>query len=289
MNRRKFLRASSTGALGAFSSKGRADSPQWTNIVVIYADDLGYGDLGCYGSRIHTPHLNRMAREGALFRQFCSASPVCSPSRAALLTGRYGVRTGIPTVLNPSDTYGLPDSETTIAQMLKPAGYKTMCVGKWHLGSLPKYLPTSRGFDEYYGLPYSNDQAPSVLMHNTDVIESPVQLDTLTARYTEEAVDFIRRAKDSPFFLYMPHTFPHIPLAASANFRGKSALGLYGDVIEELDWSVGQVLKELSANRLERNTLVLFSSDNGPWFQGSPGGLRGRKGDTFEGGMRDRS
>src|SRR5438552_237579 len=159
MYRRKFLSTSTAGALGSLSSTGTAAAPQPPNIVFIFADDLGYGDLGCYGSRVRTPNLNKMARDGVLFRQFYSASPVCSPSRAALLTGRYGVRVGIPTVLTPTDTYGLPDSETTIARMLKPAGYKTMCVGKWHLGSLPRYLPTNRGFDEYYGIPYSNDQA----------------------------------------------------------------------------------------------------------------------------------
>jgi arylsulfatase len=171
--------------------------------------------------------------------------------------------------------------------MLKPAGYRTMCVGKWHLGILPRYLPTTRGFDEYYGIPYSNDMTPSILMHNTDIIESPVNLSTLTRRYTEQAVSFIRSGASAPFFLYMPHTFPHIPLAASPDFRGKSGMGLYGDVVQELDWSVGQVLQALRDNALDRNTLVLFTSDNGPWFQGSPGRLRGRKGDTFEGGMRE--
>jgi len=287
MDRRKFLTTSTAGALGSVTSTGTAAATEPPNIVIIFADDLGYGDLGCYGSRIRTPNLNKMARDGVLFRQFYSANPVCSPSRASLMTGRYGVRAGIPAVLTPTDTYGLPDSEVTIAQMVKPAGYKTMCVGKWHLGSLPRYLPTNRGFDEYYGIPYSNDQTPSVLLHNTDVIESPVQLNSLTQRYTDQAVSFIRRSKDAPFFLYMPHTFPHIPLAASANFLGKSSMGLYGDVIEELDWSVGQVLQELRANALDHNTLVMFSSDNGPWFQGSPGRLRGRKGDTFEGGVRE--
>ena len=287
MDRRRFLTTSTAGAIGAIAGPGVATAAETPNIVLILADDLGYGDLGCYGSHTRTPNLNRMAREGVLFRQFCSASPVCSPSRAGLLTGRYGVRSGIHTVLMPTDTYGLPDTEVTIAQMLKPAGYKTMLVGKWHLGSQPRFLPTNHGFDEFYGLPYSADQDPSVLMHNTDVIESPVQLSTITQRFTEQAVNFIRRSKNSPFFLYMPQTSPHLPLAVSPAFRGKSALGLYGDVVEELDWSVGQVLDELTLSSLDRNTLVIFSSDNGPWFQGSPGRLRGRKGDTFEGGMRE--
>ncbi len=284
MRRRAFLKSAATASWGAARAVAGLPPP---NIVLIYCDDLGYGDLGCYGSRIRTPNIDTMALEGVMFRQFYSASAVCSPSRAALLTGRYGVRTGIPTVLTPEDSYGLPDSEVTIARMLKPLGYKTMCVGKWHLGSLPQYLPTQRGFDEYYGIPYSNDQWPSILLHNGDIIESPVKLDTLAARYTEQATRFIRQSKGSPFFLYMPHTSPHIPLAASPAFKGKSSMGLYGDVIEEIDWSVGQVLQEIAATGQDNNTLVMFSSDNGPWFQGSPGRLRGRKGDTFEGGMRE--
>ena len=162
-----------------------------------------------------------------------------------------------------------------------------MCIGKWHLGRPANYLPTSRGFDQYFGIPYSNDQSPSVLMSNTAVIESPVNLQSLTQRYTGQATSFIRASKDLPFFLYLPHTFPHIPLAASPAFQGKSAMGLYGDVVEESDWSVGQILQELKANQLDGNTLVMFTSDNGPWFQGSAGRLRGRKGDTFEGGMRE--
>lgn len=286
MDRRGFLETSTAGAFGAVAPLSASALARMPNIVLINADDLGYGDLGCYGSRMRTPVLNRMADEGVLFRQFCSASPVCSPSRAALLTGRYGVRGGVPTVLSPADTYGLSRSETTIAEMLKPAGYKTMCVGKWHLGSLLEYLPTSRGFDGYYGIPYSNDQSPSVLLHNTDVIESPVNLDTITQRYTQVAANFIRQSRESPFFLYFAHTAPHLPLSVSPRFRGRSSMGLYGDVLEEVDWSVGQVLQELSANGLDNDTLVLFSSDNGPWFQGSPGRLRGRKGDTFEGGVR---
>jgi arylsulfatase A-like enzyme len=193
----------------------------------------------------------------------------------------------VPGVLQANDTGGLAPTETTIAQMLKPAGYRTMCIGKWHLGSQPDYLPTTRGFDEYYGIPYSNDMYPSVLMHNTDVIESPADLTTLTARYTDQAVNFINQSAKSPFFLYMPHTFPHIPLAASPNFIGKSGMGLYGDVVQEIDWSVGQVLQALKKSGVDQNTLVMFTSDNGPWFQGSPGRLRGRKGDTFEGGMRE--
>jgi arylsulfatase A len=286
MRRRTFIKE--TGAV-AFSSMARRleAASQSPNIVLILVDDLGYGDLSSYGSRIHTPNLDNMAQEGVLFRQFYSANPVCSPSRASVLTGRYGVRGGVPTVLQPNDLGGLAETETTIAQMLKPAGYSTMCVGKWHLGRPNNYLPTSRGFDSYYGIPYSNDMTPSILMHNTDIIESPVNLTNLTKRYTDQAVNFIQQSKTSPFFLYLPHTFPHIPLAASPDFAGKSSMGLYGDVVQELDWSVGQVLQALKDNGVDQNTLVLFTSDNGPWFQGSPGRLRGRKGDTFEGGMRE--
>ena len=283
MNRRHFLY---TAAGAAFSPLARAQRSQ-PNVILIYADDLGFGDLSCYGSRINTPNLDRMSQQGARFQHFYSASAVCSPSRAALLTGRYPARSGITGILGPGDRAGLPDSETTMAQMLKNAGYRTMCVGKWHLGSQPQYMPTNRGFDEYYGIPYSNDMWPRPLMQNLDVVEPTANLNTLTQRYTEQAVSFIARAKESPFFLYFPHTFPHIPLGASPRFRGKSKRGIYGDVVQELDWSVGQVLQALEDNGLDGNTLVMFSSDNGPWYQGSAGMLRGRKGETYEGGMRE--
>ncbi|MDQ2900511.1 MAG: sulfatase [Acidobacteriota bacterium] len=282
ITRRKFLAAG--GAAVASKLAAASSTP---NIVFILCDDLGFGDLGCYGSKIRTPNLDRLAADGVRFTNFCSADPVCSPSRAALLTGRYPTRVGVPRVFFPQDPEGLNLDETTIANMLKPRGYKTMCVGKWHLGRPEKYLPTSRGFDEYFGIPYSNDMIPRVLMRDTKVIEEPANLETLTQRYTEQAVKFIDSAKSSPFFLYMPHTFPHIPLAASTRFRGKSSEGLYGDVVEEVDWSVGEVLRTLRRNNLDRNTLVMFSSDNGPWYQGSPGKLRGRKNTTYEGGIRE--
>jgi arylsulfatase A len=283
MNRRSFLQA----ALGAGIGPTQAAAEHPPNVVLIYCDDLGYGDLGCYGSKIRTPNIDRLAAEGTRFTQFYSANPVCSPSRAALLTGRYPTRVGVPRVLFPKDQAGLDQSEQTIASLLKPRGYKTMCIGKWHLGHTSPYLPTSRGFDEYFGIPYSNDMSPRWLMHNTEVIEETATLETLTPRYTEQAVQFIERSKDNPFFLYLPHTYPHIPLGASARFRGKSPLGLYGDVVEEIDWSVGEIAAALKQHGLERNTLVMFSSDNGPWYQGSPGRLRGRKGDTYEGGVRE--
>lgn len=263
-----------------------AQSRRPPNVVVIFADDLGYGDLSCQGSQMRTPNIDRLATEGMRFTHALSANPVCSPSRAGLLTGRYPTRCGVPRVFFPRDTEGMNLDEQTLAQLLKPQGYRTACVGKWHLGHHKPWLPTSRGFDRYFGIPYSNDMKPAWLMRDTEVIEEEANQPTLTRRYTEEAVRFIGEAGRDPFFLYMPHTFPHIPLYASEAFRGKSRHGIYGDVVEELDWSVGQVLGALARQGVERNTLVLFSSDNGPWFQGSSGGLRGRKGMTWEGGVR---
>lgn len=260
-----------------------SDSP---NVVLIIADDLGYGDLGCYGSKIQTPRLDGMASEGVRFTEYCAAAPVCSPSRAALLTGRYPVRVGVPGVLWPDSPNGLPDTEKTLAQLLQDRGYRTMCCGKWHLGSAPQFLPTNRGFNEYFGIPYSSDMSPLVLLHNTDVVEKSCNPDTFTSRYTKQAVDFIGRQNQAPFFLYLAYTTPHLPLAVSGGFRGRSGLGLYGDSVQEIDWSVGQVLDAVSANGLDSNTLVMFTSDHGRWFQGSAGKLRGMKGETFEGGVK---
>ncbi len=283
MDRRSFL-----GAAGLLSASAAFAQPAGTpNIVFILCDDLGYGDLGCYGSTIRTPNIDRMAADGVRFTNFTSADPVCSPSRAALLTGRYPTRVGVPRVFFPQDKDGLALDETTLANALKAQGYSTMCIGKWHLGRPDAYLPTNRGFDEYFGIPYSNDMNPRVLMRNTQVIENDPPLDSLTQRYTEQAIKFIEAKKGGPFFLYMPHTFPHIPLGASARFRGKSAQGIYGDVVEEVDWSVGEVRAALKRAGVEQNTLVMFTSDNGPWYLGSPGKLRGRKNTTYEGGVRE--
>jgi arylsulfatase A-like enzyme len=282
-SRRAFLKA----AVGAGFARVLPAAPAPPNIIFIFADDLGWGDLGCYGSKLPTPNIDRMAAEGARFRQFYSANALCSPSRAALMTGRYPTRVGVQRILFPDDTIGLPDSETTVAQVLKSVGYRTMCIGKWHLGSRPQFLPTNRGFDEFFGLPYSNDMHPLPLMRNADTVEKQATLAALTQRYTEEAQNFIVRSKDSPFFLYLPHTYPHIPLAASERFRGKSGLGRYGDAVMELDWSVGEILRTIKELGLDDNTLVMFSSDNGPWYQGSTGYLRGRKGSTYEGGVRE--
>ena len=283
MDRREFLCA----LAAATGLPALAAQPKPPNVILILADDLGYGDLGCYGSGIRTPNLDRMAAEGMRFTHCESANPVCSPSRAALLTGRYPTRVGVPKVFFPLDKDGLNLDEKTLADVLRARDYSTMCIGKWHLGRPEPYLPTARGFQEYFGIPYSNDMNPRVLMHNIEVIQEMADLDTLTIQYTERAVKFINANKTSPFFLYYPQTYPHIPLGASPRFRGKSAEGFYGDVVEELDWSVGEILRALRENNLDRNTLVLFSSDNGPWYLGSPGKLRGRKGTTYEGGIRE--
>ena len=290
------LAALSTAVLtqAAEKEKPTAKPP---NIIIIFADDLGYGDLGCYGHpTIKTPHLDRMAREGLRFTQFYAGECVCTPSRAALLTGRLPIRSGMCSdtrrVLFPDSTGGLQDSEITIAEALKTQNYATACIGKWHLGHRPQFLPTRHGFDSYYGIPYSNDMKPAVLMRDGQAIEDPVDQTTLTARYTAEALSFIRQNQKHSFFLYMPHNFPHVPLYASSQFKSKSQRGLYGDTVEELDWSVGQVLATLRELNIAEQTLVFFTSDNGPWLTqnaagGSAGLLREGKGSTWEGGMRE--
>ena len=276
----------------ALASFAGAQTPRPPNVIFIYADDMGYGDLGAFGAKaIRTPNLDRMAAEGLRLTSFYSVSPVCTPSRAALLTGRYAARMGIQNmhlsnVLTFQDTTGLPTDETTIATALKALGYATACIGKWHLGHLAPHRPIDHGFDYYYGIPYSNDMQPSMLKRMDEIIEQPVQQETLTARYTAEAIGFIERNKNRPFFLYLPHNMPHIPLFASDRFKGRSAAGPYGDVIEELDWSVGEILNALAMRGLDQRTLIVFASDNGPWYEGSPGPLRGRKGWTYDGGVR---
>lgn len=291
------------------------------NVVIILADDLGYGDLGCYGHpTIRTPNLDRMAAEGLRFTQFYAAAEVCTPSRAGLLTGRYPVRSGMAhnqfRVLRAQSAGGLPDSEITLPQMLKQRGYRTGIIGKWHLGvwsdKHPEHHPLAHGFDFHFGLPHSNDMNPSAgnppkagarvdqnpswwnapLYRGRELIDPRADQTQLTRRYTEEAVKFIRESKDGPFFLYLPHTFPHTPLFASDKFKGRSPRGIYGDVVEELDWSVGEVLRTLREQGVAENTLVIFTSDNGPWLLmgtetgGSAGLLRDGKGSTWEGGMR---
>ena len=282
LGRRAFL-CSLGGALSALSV--RAQTSRVPNVIVILADDLGYGDVGCFGSTVPTPNIDQMAAEGVRLTHFYSASPVCSPSRAALLTGRYPARTGIVNVLLSTATQGLTASERTIPKVLKQAGYASGCIGKWHLGSISECMPDRHGFDEYFGVPYSNDMSPLPLLRGSNVVDADPAQESLLERFTAEAVSFIGRHKDGPFFLYMAHTAPHIPLAPSERFKGKSAHGAYGDVVAELDWSVGQVLDALKTNGIDENTLVVFTSDNGPWYQGSAGNLRGRKGSTYEGGV----
>jgi len=278
--------------LCAATGRAAAQAQLPPNVVFIYADDMGYGDLGAYGARaIKTPNLDRMAAEGLRLTSFYSVSPVCTPSRAALLTGRYAARMGIANmhlsnVLTFQDSTGLPTDETTIATALRARGYATACIGKWHLGHLAPHRPLDHGFDYYYGIPYSNDMKPSMLKRMDEILEEPVQQETLTSRYTEEATRFIEQNGSRPFFLYLAHNMPHIPLFASEKFKNRSAAGAYGDVVEELDWSVGEVLVTLKRLGLDERTIVFFASDNGPWYEGSPGPLRGRKGWTYDGGVR---
>jgi len=290
------------------------------NFVVIFCDDLGYGDLGSFGNpTIRTPHLDRMAAEGQRWTSFYAADSVCTPSRSALLTGRLPIRTGMFSdtnrVLFPNSTGGLPASEITIAELLKTRSYATAAIGKWHLGWQPEYLPMKQGFDSYFGIPYSNDMDAVVkfssraeyhafmkdpkreywnvpLQRNEQILERPADQTTITKRYTDEAIKFISANKSKPFFLYLAHSMPHMPLFRSKDFENKSARGLYGDVIEELDANVGRLLDTLRQLKLDRNTLVVFTSDNGPWALfdeqgGSAGLLRGAKGGTYEGGMRE--
>jgi len=274
------------GAAASFAlAKGESVKPP--NIVFILADDLGYGDLGCFGSSLPTPNLDQLALQGMRLTRFYSASPVCSPSRAAFLTGRYPARSGIVNVLMPSDKRGLNPSERTISKILKERGYRTACVGKWHLGCQPGVMPRDHSFDEFYGLPYSNDMDPLPMMRNSEVVQANAAQAGLTGNFTNQAVDFIQWQGDGPFFLYFAHTAPHVPLVPSDKFRGQSGMGNYGDVVMEMDWSVGEVLKVLSAKGFDENTLVVFTSDNGPWYQGSAGKLQGRKGSTYEGGVRE--
>ncbi len=285
-----------------------ADLPPRPNIVFLYCDDAGWGDFGCFGNTvIRTPNIDRMAAEGTRFTDSYVAQGVCSASRASLLTGCYPNRVGILGALNPNSKNGISDKEKTIADLLKPRGYATAIYGKWHLGHHPQFLPTRHGFDDYFGLPYSNDMGPKPgnpkappvpLFSGEKVIETNPDMNSITARQTEHAVNFIRKNKapagagHRPFFLYVPYTMPHVPLGASPQFRGKSKAGLYGDVIEEIDWSVGQILATLKDLGLDEKTIVFFSSDNGPWLGagnhgGSAGPLREGKMTTWEGGVRE--
>ena len=304
-------------------SKVDTNSFDKPNFIIVFVDDMGYGDLGSYGHpTIRTPNLDKMAYEGQKWTQFYSASSVCTPSRAGLLTGRLPIRNGMigkkTRVLFPDSKYGLPDLEITIAEKLRENGYKTAAIGKWHLGHKKEYLPLQHGFDYYYGIPYSNDmdkingetccpgsqywqkyntEEPKFtnynvpLIENNDIIERPADQTTITKRFSEKAVEFIKNNKEDSFFIYLAHNLPHTPLYASNEFLGKSKRGLYGDVIEEIDHGVGLVIKELKKHNIDKNTIIVFTSDNGPWLpfeshSGSAGPLRNGKGTTWEGGQR---
>ncbi|MAV33448.1 MAG: arylsulfatase [Gammaproteobacteria bacterium] len=265
-----------------------AQTMEKPNFIVIMADDLGYGDLGIYGSNlIKTPNLDRMAQQGALLNSFYSSANVCTAARGGLLTGKYPIRLDIVSdVARPNNNVHLADDELSLAEALKPMGYQTALFGKWHLGSRLEWSPLTQGFDEFFGVLHSNDMTPFELYRQDLVIEEPVDQSTLTERYTQEALRFIETHQDKPFFLYMPHTFPHVPLYVSNQFSGQSEAGVYGDVVETIDWSVGEILRTLERLNLTENTLVVFTSDNGPWFEGSPGPYRDRKGSSWEGGQR---
>jgi arylsulfatase A-like enzyme len=299
---------------------GQKNTEPKPNFIIIFADDLGYGDLGIYGHpTIKTPNLDRMATEGQKWTNFYAGASVCTPSRAALLTGRYPVRSGMSSNINrvlfPDSKNGLPADEITLAEQLQKVGYNTACIGKWHLGHKKQYLPTNNGFDHYFGIPYSNDmdmdaghpymeywQQPDdsiktehfnvPLMRNTVIIERPADQRSISRRYTEEAISYIEQHKDQPFFVYLAHNFPHIPLFASDEFKNTSKRGRYGDVVEEIDHGVGRILQTLEVLGLDENTIVVFTSDNGPWLPfkkngGSAGLLKAGKGTTWEGGMRE--
>ena len=300
--------------LGNFSTTSLS-AKTLPNVVIIYTDDQGYADVGVFGAKgFKTPNLDRLAAQGRIFRNFHVAQPVCSASRTALLTGCYPNRVGIHGALGPGSKVGISSNEMTLAELVKQKNYATAIFGKWHLGDLPQFLPTRHGFDEYFGLPYSNDMwplhpalaqlgviekrrsgYPELPLYEGDQIKIPqvTQADQnqLTTWYTEHAVAFIEKNKKRPFLLYLAHNMPHVPLHVSDKFRGKSARGLYGDVIEEIDWSVGEVMKALKQNELEENTLIIFATDNGPWLSygdhaGSAYPLREGKGTSWEGGTR---
>lgn len=321
MNQRLFRQLLTVVLVAASSllpaESGAQESAPTPNVVIIFCDDLGYGDIGCFGAEgYETPNIDRLAEEGVRFTQFYAAQPVCSASRVALLTGCYPSRVGIQGALGPSSKIGIHDDEMTIAEMLKQKGYATAIFGKWHLGHEPQFLPSRHGFDEYFGLPYSNDMwplhpdmqklSPAVrkrrigfpdlpLFDGEEIVIEAVTADDqkqLTTWYTEHAVDFIRRQKDKPFFLYVPHSMPHVPLYVSDKFAGKTKRGLFGDVIAEIDWSVGEIAEALENNGVAENTIVIFTSDNGPWLSygdhaGSTGPLREGKGTCWEGGVRE--
>lgn len=263
-------------------------TPGTPNIVIILADDLGYGDIGAYGAtRIRTPSIDDLADRGLRFTQAYASANVCSPSRAGLMTGRFAIRSGLAwKVVTAASTHGLPHAEETLAELAKRRSYATLLIGKWHLGNLRDFSPLNHGFDHFFGVPHSNDMPDFALYDDHRLIEQPVEQRTLTRRYTEKAVDFVSQHADTPFLLFVSHTFPHIPLFASDDFRGRSGAGIYGDTVEELDWSTGRIVAALEEHGIIDNTLIIVTSDNGPFFEGSSGGLKGGKGNSWEGGYR---
>ena len=311
-----FLFALSLFFVGSCKPKVAEEKKPAPNVVIVFTDDQGYQDLSCFGSpNIYTPHLDQIAADGLRLTNFYAAQAVCSASRAALLSGCYPNRIGIKGALFPKSKIGINPMETTLAEMLQEQGYKTGIFGKWHLGHLPKFLPNNHGFDEFMGIPYSNDMWPVdyegnqvdknhpkakrypqlPFFKNFDVVKEIKTLEDqaqLTTELTEAAVDFIERNKDTPFFLYVPHPMPHTPIAVSDKFKGKSDQGRYGDVIMEIDWSVGQIMNKLKEHQLDKNTIFIFTSDNGPWLNfgnhaGSASPLREGKGTAWEGGQRE--
>ncbi len=258
------------------------------NVVIILADDLGYGDIGANGStQIKTPAIDRLAKTGVNFTQFYASANICTPSRAGLMTGRYPIRTGLGyNVITAADTRGLPETEETLAEIAQRADYRTMLIGKWHLGGFPDHVPVKHGFDLFYGVPHSNDMPNFALYSGDKVIEQPVEQSTLTKRYTQQATAFIDASANQSFLLFVSHTMPHIPLYASKDFAGKSQAGTYGDVVEELDASTATIVETLKRNDIFDNTIIIITSDNGPFFEGATAGLKGGKGSTFEGAYR---
>ena len=298
MNRRDFLAMMSSGvaassaisglplpeshaATGSFRNRRRPP-----NVILMICDDLGYGDPGCYGSDLPTPNLDAMAAEGLRGTRFNAAHPICSASRAALLTGRYGTRCNTTGAFGPHSVTGTSLDETLLSNLFHDKGYKTKAIGKWHLGDKPEYLPTNRGFDSFYGVPYSVDMKQLPLIRDTTILEPDTDRKELTRLYTEEATRYLEQQTEAPFFLYMAFSYPHDPARASERFQGKTKFGHVGDAIAEIDWSAGEVMKAVEKKGFASDTLVLFTSDHGPWYQGCPGLLRGRKASTFEGGFR---
>lgn len=272
-------------------SENKSQLEDKPNVVLILADDLGYGDISLFGQKNYsTPNIDGLATEGVVCTDFYVPTPYCAPSRATLLTGRFPLRHGL--VKNPTPDAGINDigiqpEEVTLGEVFQQADYQTMCIGKWHLGHKPEFFPVNHGFDEYYGILYSNDMRPVQIVENVDTVEYPVDQNLLTQKYTHKALNFITENKERPFFLYLSHAMPHKPLAASENFyTPDTPEDLYADVMKELDWSVGEVVKKLEELGLTENTIVIFMSDNGPWYGGSSGGFKGMKATTWEGGIR---